>query len=309
MKAVAGDLPSGRGWAFEPKWDGHRTLVRIRAGAVDTVSSSGLDRSRHWPWMAAIRDHVAIPAGDRDVVLDGEVIAMDETGRHSFGHIGDPTRAHAFVVFDLLALGGDWLLDRPWSERRTALERTVTPGGAFLVTPTTDDGVLLWEVVRAQGFEGVIAKRTDSRYLPGGRSTSWRKTKIRHVQEFVVGGWLPGEGRRAGSIGSLLLGVHEQDQGRTHESLTFVGAVGSGFDDATLDRVHRRLRGLATPGSPFSGPLTGLTASAARGATFVEPVLVAQVEFGEWTPTGHLRHPVFLGLRDDVDPARVTRSP
>lgn len=315
MKAAAGDLPTGRGWSFEPKWDGHRTLVRVRPDGVDAISSSGLDRTARWPWLTSIVDRLADPVRG-DLVLDGEVIAMDADGRHSFGHIGDPSRAHVLVLFDVLALDGAWLLDRPWSERRATLERSVVPGGLFLVTPTTDDGALLWDVVQAQGFEGVIAKRTDSRYLPGARSTSWRKTKIRHTQEFVVGGWLPGEGRRSGSLGSLLLGVHddaradvdaaaEVDGGR----LTFIGAVGSGFADVALDDVHRRLRALETPDSPFAGPLAGLPPASARAARFVRPVLVAQVEFGEWTPTGHLRHPVYLGLRDDVDPATVTRAP
>lgn len=304
MKATAGDLPRGAGWSFEPKWDGHRVIVRVRPDGVDAVSSSGLDRIGRWPWLARSADLLDGPLAG-GAVLDGEVIAMDDDGRHSFGWVGDPSRPHAFVVFDVLSAGGRWLLDERWADRRALLDAHLRPAGQVLLTPVTDDGALLWEVMSAQGYEGVVAKRVDSRYVPGGRSTSWRKTKVRHVQEFVVGGWLPGDGRRSGSIGALLLGVHDAPG-----SLTFVGGVGSGFDDATLDRLLALLRPLAAATPAFTpASLAALPAASRRSVQHVRPVLVAQVEFGEWTPAGHLRHPVYLGLRDDVDPAAVTRRP
>lgn len=327
MKAVPGELPHGDVWAFEPKWDGHRVLVRVRSDGIDAVSSSGLDRLDRWPWLASIRDRVDGPLGADagagapgigapgiGTVLDGEVIAMDDDGRHSFGLVGDAGRPHAIVVFDVLAAGGRWIVDQPWAQRRALLEQHLQPAGPVMLTPTTDDGDLLWDVMVAQGYEGVVAKRRDSRYVPGGRSPSWRKVKIRHVQEFVVGGWLPGEGRRGGSLGALLLGVYDPsgDDGERADAplLTCVGAVGSGFDDTTLDRVHRLLRPLATPEPTFSAAsLATLLPASRRAARWVRPVLVAQVEFGEWTTAGHLRHPVFLGVRDDVDPATVIRRP
>jgi len=204
------------------------------------------------------------------------------------------------------------VLDAPWAERRALLDAHLRPAGRVMLTPTTGDGDLLWEVMSAQGYEGVVAKRHDSRYVPGARSSAWRKTKIRHEQEFVIGGWLPGDGRRAGSLGALLLGVHDPtaDAADGATLLTFVGGVGSGFDDATLERVHHQLRALATDEPVFTAEsLATLPPASRRAAHVVRPVLVAQIEFGEWTSAGHLRHPVYLGLRDDVDPSTVTRRP
>ena len=311
MKAAAGALPRGDVWAFQPKWDGHRVLVRVRRDGVDAVSSSGLDRVERWPWLSDVGAQLGGPLGV-GTVLDGEVIAMDDTGHHSFGLVGDTSRPHAFVVFDVLAAGERSLLQAPWVERRALLDAHLRPAGRIMLTPTTGDGDLLWEVMAAQGYEGIVAKRRDSRYVPGARSSSWRKTKIRHEQEFVIGGWLPGDGRRAGSLGALLLGVHDPTTTEPDGAgrLTFVGGVGSGFDDATLERLHRELLSLTIDLPTFTAEsLVTLPAASRRAAHFVRPVLVAQIEFGEWTSAGHLRHPVYLGLRDDVDPATVTRRP
>ena len=297
MKAVPGELPSGATWRFEPKWDGHRALIRVRGADVDVVSSNGKERLHSWPWIRAVRDVVA---GD-DLVLDGEVVAMDDEGRHRFEYIGDPRRPHALILFDVLRLDGRWVLEHAWAERRELLERVVTPQGPFTITPVSDDGTLLWGVVVEAGYEGVVAKRTDSTYLPGKRTPLWRKTKFRHVQEFVVGGWLPGSGRRDGTLGSLLLGVHEPDG-----ALRFTGAAGSGFDARSLAEAKARLGPLRRSTCPFD-PVPPRVVSSR--ATWCEPAHVAQIEFAEWTSGGQLRHPVFLGFRDDVDPADVTARP
>lgn len=297
MKAVPGALPTSAAWVFEPKWDGHRALVRIGNGgidAVDVVSSTGKPRLDRWGWIAEVRNCI----DHDDLILDGEVVAMNEAGQHRFEYVGDSSRAHALIVFDLLRLDGASQLARPWSERRALLEQSFTPSGPFSLTPVSTDGALLWDVVVASGYEGIVSKRLDSTYVPGKRATTWRKTKSRHVQEFVVGGWLPGSGRRDGTLGSLLLGVHERDG-----SLRFVGAVGSGFDDRALEDVRARMAAVRQPACPFEPPPPRLVSTK---ATWCRPTWVVQVEYAEWTGGGQLRHPVYLGLREDVDPATVT---
>jgi bifunctional non-homologous end joining protein LigD len=286
MKAVAGELPTSTAWMFEPKWDGHRALVRVHRGETDVVSSSGKPRAASWPWIADLRECLG-PGGD-DVVLDGEVVAMDETGRHRFEYVGDTGRPHALILFDILRLGGESLLARPWSVRREILQSTVTPAGSFSITPVHADGALLWGVVVAAGYEGVVAKRIDSSYAPGRRAPTWRKTKARQVQEFVVGGWLPGSGRRDGTLGSLLLGVHEPDG-----SLRFVGAVGSGFDDRALDVVRARLFTATSPACPFEPPPPRLVAT--RAASCVTPCTSASATTSIPMRSPHGREPDVCG--------------
>lgn len=294
MKATSGRLPSGEGWAFEPKWDGHRALVRVRGDRLDVLSSTGKDRSGSWPFLDEL-----VPLRLADTVLDGEVVAYDEDGRHRFQLVGRPGHPHAFVVFDVLAHDGADLRQRPWRERRDLVQSLVPRSPHVFVTPVSDDAGVMMEVTRSQGFEGVIAKRADSRYVSGKRSTSWIKIKHRNEQELVIGGYLVGTGRRAGTFGSLLVGVYEDG------ALRFAGGVGTGFDDRTLDDLRARLDALAVEEPPFE-PVPGLPRGQAR---WVRPELVAQVSFAEWTEDGRLRHPVFLGLRDDRDPASVVREP
>lgn len=294
MKAITGDLPTGDGWVFEPKWDGHRAVVRVRGGRVDALSSTGKDRTPSWPFLAELGELEL-----SDTVLDGEIVAFDDQGRHRFQLVGRTGSAHAFVVFDVLAHESDDLHREPWSARRALLERLVPRSPHVFVTPVSDDAAAIMQVTSAQGFEGVIAKRADSRYLPGRRSTSWLKVKHRRQQEVVIGGSLEGTGRRAATFGSLLVGVHDAG------ALRFAGGVGTGFDDATLDRLTQRLDELTTDTCPFD-PVPSLPRGRAR---WVRPELVAQVAFAEWTEDGRLRHPTFLGLRDDKDPASVVREP
>jgi bifunctional non-homologous end joining protein LigD len=170
-----------------------------------------------------------------------------------------------------------------------------------IVTPQSTDADAMWDATRAQGFEGVMAKRRDSTYQPGKRSTSWRKAKHRRQQEFVVGGYLLGEGSRASAFGSLVVGVHDGGV------LRHAGSVGSGLDDGTIAALLPRLRALETPTSPFE-PVPKI-AKARDRVRWVRPEIVVQVAFGEWTAGGHLRHPVFLGIRDDVNPGGVVREP
>ncbi len=295
MKATSGKLPAGAPWMYEPKWDGHRVIVRQRGGAVEAISSNGLDRTERWPWLVeAVRASCSA-----DVILDGEVIALDDNGRHSFQLVGRPDRPHGFVVFDILGIDRTDLTAKPWHERRAILVSRVMPKPPLSITPVTDDAAALMEATRANGFEGVIAKRNDSTYLAGRRSPSWIKVKHRHQQEVVIGGFLVGEGNRSSSFGSLLVGVYG------HGTLCFSGAVGTGFNEVALKQLQALFAPLITDLSPFD-PEPKLP----RGrATWVRPELVAEVSFGEWTEAGHLRHPVYIGLRDDKDPREVVREP
>ena len=295
MKATSGKLPTGASWIFEPKWDGHRVIVRKRAEAVEAISSNGLDRTERWPWLVeAVRTCCSA-----DVILDGEVIALDASGRHWFQLVGRPDRPHGFVVFDILGIDSTDLRSKPWHERRAILISRVTPIPPLSITPVTDDAAALMEATRANGFEGVIAKRNDSTYLPGRRSPSWIKVKHRRRQEVVIGGFLLGEGNRSTSFGSLLVGVHRDGK------LCFSGAVGTGFNEVALQQLLGLFAPLIIGQSPFD-PEPKLPHGR---ATWLRPELVAEISFGEWTEAGHLRHPVYIGLRDDKNPLQVVREP
>jgi len=309
MTAVAGELPhDDADWAYEIKWDGMRTLVTIEGGTLRARS-----RRRHHI-EPGIPELDALPAalGPLDVLLDGELVAFED-GRPSFARLAErmhvldrPTAVRvaertpvAFVAFDLLHLAGTDTWRLPYLERRRLLADVLDPGPTWQVpVHHLGGGADLLDAARARGLEGIMAKRPERPYEPGRRSTSWRKVKLRPTQEFVVGGWTSGSGTREGRMGSLLVGGHD-DEGR----LVYVGNVGTGFDDAAVDKWTARLGGLGTDRCPFEpppprGPTT-------RGARWVRPEVVVQVAFAEWTPDGRLRQPSFLGERDDVDAALV----
>ena len=297
MKAVtASAVPTGDGWMYEPKWDGHRVLVWREGDDFDAVSSTGKPKLPQWPWLSK----AVAAATNHDVVLDGEVIAYDAEGRHTFQSVGRADRDHAFVVFDLLALDGDDLRDRPWRERRALLESSVRPTSPLTITPVSEEADVMEAATRAQRFEGIVAKRVTSTYQSGRRVPAWVKVKYTNSQEMVVGGYKLGEGNRSGVFGSLLVGVHDVAGGDLH----FVSAVGTGFNERTLNDVMAKLRRLETQQCPFVLP-----PKLPRGTyRWVRPELVAQVGFLEWTEGGGLRAPVFLGLRDDKLPADVVRE-
>ena len=296
MKAVtARVVPVGDGWMYEPKWDGHRVLVRRAGDDFDAVSSTGKPKLPQWPWLATS----VAAATDHDVVLDGEVIAYDEEGRHTFQSVGRADRVHAFVVFDLLALDGHDLRNRPWSERRALLESSVRPTSPLTITPVSDDAEVMEAATKSQRFEGIVAKRASSTYQSGRRAPAWMKVKYTNSQEMVIGGYKLGDGNRTGVFGSLLVGVYD-DAG----DLQFVSAVGTGFNERTLTDVMAELRRLETDECPFAIP-----PKLPRGTyRWVRPALVAEVGFLEWTEGGGLRAPVFLGLRDDKPPGDVVRE-
>jgi bifunctional non-homologous end joining protein LigD len=308
---------------YEPKYDGIRALVEIgprdRGADVRLVSRLGNDKSAQFPELV----DALVAFGARlqaPVVLDGEIVALDEGGqptgfqrlqgrmhRHAPSRDEPATQPVALVVFDLIREGDDDLCGRPWTERRTRLERLfagtrrrrtpVRPGPIRLSEVSRGDGRALLAEATARGWEGLIAKRAASPYRPGRRSPDWLKLKLVREQEFVVGGWTDPRGSRR-HFGALLVGYHDRG------ALRYAGHIGSGFDDAELDRVATQLRRLTRTSCPFDA-----TPATNERPHWVEPELVAQVRFTEWTDEGLLRHPVYLGLREDVTPGSVRREP
>jgi len=245
-------------------------------------------------------------------VLDGEIVAFDERGKPSFErlqrrmHVSSPSAVKrlmasipvVYAIFDLLYLDGHSLIELPYAERRERLERLGLEGRAWRVPAVhRGDGARLLEATRAQGLEGIVAKRLDCRYEPGKRSGAWLKVKHTLRQELVIAGWLPGEGRRERRIRALLLGYYDGPQ------LVYAGRVGTGFTDETLDELARRLEPIRRERSPFDR-----APRLPREAVFVEPRLVADIEFRAWTEDGVLRAPSFKGLRDDKEGPQVVRE-
>jgi bifunctional non-homologous end joining protein LigD len=297
---------SDPGWLFEIKYDGVRILA-VRAGAeVALHGRAGQVFTPRYPEIVtALR---ALPL-DR-FVLDGEVVALDEQGRPSFQrlqnrmHLTRPadverTRSTvpvSAVFFDALALDGRDLRGLPLAERKACLALAVPARGVIRYGDhVIGRGEDFYEAAAEQRVEGIIAKRADSRY-PGGRTRDWLKIKCQLRQEFVIGGWTDPQGAR-GWFGALHVGVQDRDR------LVYAGKVGTGFDEQALRRVWDRLQPLARATSPFD-----VGTPAGRGHHWVEPALVCEVRFTEWTEEGGIRHPAFLGLRDDKDPREVRRE-
>jgi bifunctional non-homologous end joining protein LigD len=312
MLARTGALPpdaDGR-WAYEIKWDGIRTLAWIEGGRVRLCSRNGNDITARYP---ELRD-LGRALGARRAILDGEIVAFDPDGRPSFERLqarmnlaneAAVRRAVrdvpiAYVLFDVLYLDGRTTCALPYAERRALLEDLELNGPRWQ-TPAyrTTDAEALLEVSAQRGLEGVVAKRVDSRYEPGRRSSGWVKVKNKRNQTVVIGGWVPGEGRRASTLGALLVGVPDED-GR----LDYAGRVGTGFTERTLRDLQAQLERLQRPASPF----TGRKPPRLKGTRWAEPKLVAEVEFSEWTRSRTLRAPSFKGLRDDVDADRIDRE-
>jgi bifunctional non-homologous end joining protein LigD len=309
MLAMPGELPAAgqdRAWGYEFKWDGVRAVASVDGGRVTLRSRKGEDITVRYPEVAS-----ALPPAltGRDVVVDGEIVAMDDQGRPDFGALqnrmhrtGPEVRGMAaakpvtYLVFDLLADEEGALLDRPYAERRERLDALAPAGRRWVLTPWFRSGGA--DVLAASlenGLEGVVAKRLDSPYRPGVRAAEWIKVKNFRTQSVVVGGWRPGKGRREGGVGSLLFGVHD-DEGR----LVYAGHVGTGFTEQALREIERLFTARAT--SPFDGDLPR---EVTKDAHWVEPTLVGEVAYGQWTTDGRLRHPSWRGLRDDVDPEDV----
>ncbi len=302
MLATLGSaLPAREGWLFEVKWDGYRALAYVRGGEVELRSRTGKALAERFGGVAR---EIAKAVRSPDCVLDGEICALDEQGRPSFSAMqrGKPGTPLVYAVFDVIELDGESLVDLPLHERRRRLEelvdrrsRTVRFSEAF------DDGQALYEAALRSGLEGVVAKRADSRYLEGRRTREWLKVKTHERQEFVIAGYTRGQGRRAGRLGALVLAVWQGGR------LEYVGNCGTGFTDRDVDELTARLRSLERPTPSFEQvpPMPKVRRS---NAVWVEPELVCEVEFREWTHDGRLRAPSFQGLREDVRPRDVRRE-
>ena len=296
------NVPKGDSWLYEVKWDGYRAIAYVRGGDVELVSRNGNSLTERFSQVAKeIGKAVRTP----NCVLDGEVVALDEEGRATFSAMqqGKAGTRYLYVAFDLLEVEGEPIVDAPLTERRRRLERVLDKRYKTVqLSDTFDDGDALYEAAREQRFEGIVAKRADSRYEVGRRSHAWAKVKTTGRQEFVIGGYTKGEGRRAGSFGSLLLGVYDGG-----ERLTYVGNVGTGFTEKEIERLLPMLRELETKQPPFD-PVPKPPRVRRGDIRWVEPRLVAEVEFVEWTHDRRLRAPSYQGLREDKTALEVKRE-
>jgi bifunctional non-homologous end joining protein LigD len=312
MLATAGGLPpDDHSWAYEMKWDGVRAIAFVEGGAAQLWSRTGREITNSYPEL----QELATVTGAARAVLDGEIVAFGGGAWPSFEalqqriNISSPAQIRllaaqipvTYVAFDLLCQDGRPLLDVAYAERRALLDGLGVNGRHCQTPPSFTDvtGAEIVALSKQHGLEGVVAKRLSSRYEPGKRSAAWRKIKNVTRQEAVIGGWKPGEGGRAGRIGSLLIGV--QGPG----GLEYAGHVGTGFSQATLAMLGERLAPLQHTTSPFAAPVPP---EHARGTVWVEPRLVIEVEFRGWTSAGVMRAAAYKGLRTDKDPADVVRE-
>lgn len=281
-------------WAFEGKWDGYRLLVDADHGKLTLRSRRGRDVTAEYPQLKALAADLA----DHHVILDGEAVALDEDGVPSFGEMQNRARSTRveFWAFDILFLDGRLLTKATYTDRRKLLEALAEGGGLIVPDVLDGDGPEALEYARSKRWEGVIAKKRDSTYQPGRRSSAWIKDKIWNTQEVVIGGWRQGEGGRTSGIGALVLGVPDDD------GLHFVGRVGTGFTDKELASLKKILEPLRTHESPFAAELPRQDA---KGVTFVRPELVGEVRYSERTSDGRLRQASWRGLRDDKVPEEV----
>lgn len=312
MMAQPSELPpTDDGWAYEMKWDGVRASVYLSKGnLLRLVSRTGREITSAYPELQALG-----PASKgHELVLDGEIVAF-AAGRPSFEalqpriHISEAAQARAlasqipatYIVFDLLYLDGQATTKLPYRQRRELLDGLALAGASWQTPPafTEVSGADILAAASAQKMEGVVAKRLASPYRPGERSPEWRKVKPTFRQEAVVGGINPGQGNRAGTIGSLLIGV------QTPQGLAYAGKVGTGFNTATLHFLDQRLAPLHTNTSPFATPVPR---EFSRNAQWVQPRMVVEVAFAGWTQEGRMRAASYRGLRTDKDPAGVVRE-
>jgi bifunctional non-homologous end joining protein LigD len=295
-------------WGFEFKWDGIRALAYVEGGRVRLISRSGEDVTPRYPEIHPMGRAL----GSREVILDGEVVALDDKGRPSFEEIqqrmGLTSESEVrrkmklvpvtYMVFDLVWQDGHSLVDQAYKERRQRLAQLKLSGASWQTPPWEEGGgQAVLDASAKAGLEGVMAKKLDSRYEPGRRSGAWFKVKNHNRQELVIGGWLEGEGKRRGYPGALLVGYYDKDK-----KFVYAGKVGTGFSDAMLEKLAALMKPLGVDKSPF------VVGAPARTAHFVKPKLVAEFEFVEWTRSGQLRAPSFKGLRADKPAGKVVRE-
>jgi bifunctional non-homologous end joining protein LigD len=318
LASAGGEAPSGSQWVFEPKYDGIRIIAIIMGDSVGLITRNGHDKCRQFPEITDCLRDLGRKRG-RPIVLDGEVVALDASGEparfqdlqgrmHLLDEVSVSHRSGeapaAFIVFDILVDGSELLVEKVWDERRARLERAMKNLSSAmrrvlrLSDVTYGSAEPLMAHASEQGWEGIMAKRRDCPYEPGRRVRHWRKVKIENQQELVVGGWTEPRNSRK-HFGALLLGYYDPAG-----NLVYAGHTGTGFSDQVLDDVYRKLRAVERKESPFR-----VTPKTNQPAHWAAPTYVAEIRFNEWTSGGHLRQPVFLGLRDDKDPRAVVREP
>jgi bifunctional non-homologous end joining protein LigD len=323
MLAKPGDVPESDSeeWAYEIKWDGIRALGFANRGRWSMLSRRQEDVSARYPELGGIAEAI----GDHAAVIDGEVVALDEEGRPRFqliqSRMGLTTPAAVkakmdrqpvdYVIFDLLHLDGRNVRELTYLERRELLQGLGLDGPRWRVPRfRLDGGADLLEAARRQGLEGIVSKRTDSPYRPGKRTGEWTKTRLWKRQEFVIGGYIPGEGSRSKRVGSVLVGYYDKRRSELRKGqkqvLHFAGGVGSGLKESDLEYLTKELRRRERSESPFDvGHPTG---PKARHAVWCKPELVCEASWTEWTNQGTLRQPAFKGMRDDKDPREVVKE-
>jgi bifunctional non-homologous end joining protein LigD len=322
--SIGHEIPAGRDWTFEPKYDGVRVLAYVTRRGVRLITRNGNDKAHQFPEITRALAELGIRLG-HPFTIDGEIVALVggdvarfqalQSRMHLKGSADISTASEqtpsALVAFDMLTDDRSDLMRLPWTERREHLEAlldglaTTRRGRAsdsvarhIRLTPSRRDGAAMLRRAREQGWEGIIAKRTDARYVPGARSDAWLKLKIDFEQEFVVGGFTAPRKTRE-DIGALLLGYFD-----ARGKLIYVGHMGGGFTRAGLKAMRKRLDPLIRKTTPFeTEPHTN------EPATWVRPSVVVEVKFSEWTDDGRLRQPIFLGVRDDKAARDVTFEP
>lgn len=319
MLAKPGKMPDNYSdYGFEIKWDGLRAIVYIDKDTVTLISRNLKDITPQYPELAALGKAL----GRQQVILDGEIVAFGPDGRPSFSSLQHrmgrkaaktiekltQTIPVSYVIFDILYLDGKLLLEQAYTKRREILQSLNLKGESWQ-TPQYRAGVgpEMLAASKSIGLEGIVAKRLDSLYEAGRRTGAWIKIKNQQRQELIIAGWVPGSGRRSGQIGAILTGYYDvtADEARRRgcpQRLRFAGKVGTGFTDRMLNSLKESFASLECPESPFAEQVPY------KDAVYVDPSLVGEFEFTEWTPQGTLRHPSFKGLRTDKQPGDVIRE-
>jgi bifunctional non-homologous end joining protein LigD len=292
MLATLVDAPFTRpGWVFEEKYDGVRMLAYKEGARVSLLSRNAIDRTDRYPEIAAAIQKLK----PKTLCIDGEVVVFDTKNVSRFQLLQQGKGRPQYAVFDCLYADEGDLRKKALSVRRAVLESIIKPSARVRLSALlSDDGLKAFQIASKRGFEGVVCKNLASIYVEK-RSREWLKVKAHEEDEFVIGGFTEPTGSRQ-YFGALLLGVYSRNK------LLYAGKVGTGFDTEMLASLHRKFQPLVRSKSPFT------SAVRERDATFLAPKLVAQLSFTEWTKDGKLRHPVYLGLRDDKKPTEVTRK-
>ena len=307
LATLAHEVPMGDDWAYEMKWDGVRAFMVVQDQQVRLTSRNDRDITGGYPELVLPGTEFEGPS----LLLDGEIVAMNANGRPDFQllqrrmHVRDPMALRVlerevpvvYMIFDVLWVNGRLLVDLPYSERRRELAALALGSARWQAPPaSTGDGHAALATSRELSLEGIVAKQIDSRYESGRRSSAWRKIKHNMRQEFVIGGWTTGSGRRSGHFGSLLLGYYDGPAFR------YAGNVGTGFSDDELDRLVNLLEPINTE------PTRSTTSVSQEPRTLFDPEYIAEVRFAAWTAGGRIRQPAYLGLRDDKSPADVVKE-